>query len=364
MKKDANRLKCTDLSIVFLMIIGFICVFALQTLQTELVNMSKTVETTDENFLVGKFRYFSICLRDWFHSLPPFSREVIWSLHTKYLYFIVPFVVVLEYLAPCKSEQRFAGIGFFQDVTWFVLRLVSDPILIGATIIVIKGFYDQHLSFLTIDAVLSWPLVVQILLVVMLSDFLTWVCHIANHKVSSLWVFHAVHHSQEEMNLFTGDRAHPIDTVFVQAMVSIPLFIFQVPALPAVPLVWLIRGLWQRLIHANVKLDFGVFNYILVSPQFHRIHHSKDPRHYGKNFGSFFSIWDHLFGTAYRCTTEYPATGIEDTNFPCEKGYRKSRLLLNICLQIIYPFECLLPNRINGKHKITGHFMASSPKNL
>ena len=36
---------------------------------------------------------------------------------------------------------------------------------------------------------------------------------------------------------------------------------------------------WGHFIHANVKTNLGPLKYILVSPQYHRCHHSVMPEH-------------------------------------------------------------------------------------
>jgi sterol desaturase/sphingolipid hydroxylase (fatty acid hydroxylase superfamily) len=63
---------------------------------------------------------------------------------------------------------------------------------------------------------------------------------------------------------------------------------------------------WPWLARFALALLFGdLVRYVLVTPQFHRVHHSIEPRHRDRNFGLTFSIWDHLFGTQYRGYDEY-----------------------------------------------------------
>jgi sterol desaturase/sphingolipid hydroxylase (fatty acid hydroxylase superfamily) len=63
------------------------------------------------------------------------------------------------------------------------------------------------------------------------------------------------------------------------------------------PLTVIMTGL-QALQHAELDWRYGWFERLVVSPAFHAIHHSPDPRHYTRNFGQMFSLWDFLFGTA------------------------------------------------------------------
>jgi hypothetical protein len=43
----------------------------------------------------------------------------------------------------------------------------------------------------------------------------------------------------------------------------------------------------------------GVLGRIFVSPAHHQVHHSANPRHFNKNFGSCLALWDWMFGTLY-----------------------------------------------------------------
>jgi sterol desaturase/sphingolipid hydroxylase (fatty acid hydroxylase superfamily) len=48
-----------------------------------------------------------------------------------------------------------------------------------------------------------------------------------------------------------------------------------------------------------------------VDNRFHRIHHSVEPKHFEKNFGIMFTVWDQLFRTAYfPRPDEWPKTGV------------------------------------------------------
>ena len=70
-------------------------------------------------------------------------------------------------------------------------------------------------------------------------------------------------------------------------------------------------------IHSPVDVHFGPLRKVLVDNRFHRIHHSIEPRHFGKNFGVTFSIWDRIFGTAYDPEPgEWPEVGLANVEPP------------------------------------------------
>jgi sterol desaturase/sphingolipid hydroxylase (fatty acid hydroxylase superfamily) len=63
--------------------------------------------------------------------------------------------------------------------------------------------------------------------------------------------------------------------------------------------------------HLNVRFPMGRAITWVNSPQWHRIHHSVDPKHQNKNFSGGLPLWDILFGTAWiPDRDEYPPTGL------------------------------------------------------
>ncbi len=105
---------------------------------------------------------------------------------------------------------------------------------------------------------------------------------------------------------------------------------------------WLyfIPVLYFRLYHANIKTNLGPLKYILVTPQSHRIHHSLERKHWDKNYGFIFTIWDNVFGTQYKNYDEYPDTGVDDLNFPVERSF--TCVVKTFFAQLFYPFQQLL----------------------
>jgi sterol desaturase/sphingolipid hydroxylase (fatty acid hydroxylase superfamily) len=69
------------------------------------------------------------------------------------------------------------------------------------------------------------------------------------------------------------------------------------------------------MMHANVRWDFGRLWWLIASPAFHRLHHSRLLEHRDRNF-AVFPIWDLLFGTALRPTTMVIVTGLDTGDRP------------------------------------------------
>jgi sterol desaturase/sphingolipid hydroxylase (fatty acid hydroxylase superfamily) len=66
-----------------------------------------------------------------------------------------------------------------------------------------------------------WALVAVVLV---LMDLANWTSHLLNHRVSSFWRYHALHHTQEEMSILTSFRAHPLVHTSFQ-LAAVPLIV-------------------------------------------------------------------------------------------------------------------------------------------
>lgn len=249
-------------------------------------------------------------------------------------------VFALEYLRPARPGQKILSTGLLQDGIYFVVSVAFRLTVLVAYVAFLRVLYDRYLSFLTLESVVAWPIWARVLLAVLLVDFLGWFHHWVRHKVPALWHFHAVHHSQREMNMLTDVRVHPLDRVACQTIQFIPLFMVDA-SFPVITGWVLFHQAWTKLCHANVRLACGPLRWLLVTPDSHRIHHSYAERHADKNFGVVFSIWDRLLGTHYEGVQEYPECGVLDPSFPMENASTPAALLRSTWAQFVYPFRQL-----------------------
>jgi sterol desaturase/sphingolipid hydroxylase (fatty acid hydroxylase superfamily) len=228
-------------------------------------------------------------------------------------------VLVIEAVLPGDATQPLFSRGFFMDALYFGLNMAFRAVVISGYVALLKALYDRHLDFLTIEAIATWPAPGRLALAILVVDVLAWFHHWVRHRVPVLWRFHAVHHSQQQMNLFTDLRYHPVEYLVTVTLVALPMFVLQ-EAFPIVFAFSMFVQAYTKFYHANIRIDLGPLRHLLVTPQSHRIHHSVEPRHQDTNFGVIFSVWDRLFGTVYRGPIEYPPTGIADRSFPGERG--------------------------------------------
>lgn len=143
-------------------------------------------------------------------------------------------------------------------------------------------------------------------------DFAQYWSHRIFHR-SALWSLHAVHHSAEVLTPLTTYRVHPLSGLISAAFHSVVLGVgmgLVVGALApdmgfaeiagANAVVVLLNATIVNLHHSQMHVSFGpIVERILISPAQHQIHHSRDPRHYDRNYGNVLAVWDWMFGTLY-----------------------------------------------------------------
>jgi sterol desaturase/sphingolipid hydroxylase (fatty acid hydroxylase superfamily) len=161
---------------------------------------------------------------------------------------------------------------------------------------------DRHHFLFALTLAFAW---------MALRDFFYYWFHRWQHSSKWLWAEHALHHSDEDMNLSTPIRHHwlenPLNAIFVTA----PLVMLFRPPLISIPIAYLIMYSVSYLIHCNVRISSGMLAKFIATPQNHRIHHSRYAEHIDKNFAQFFPVWDVIFGTYYAPhKNEFPETGL------------------------------------------------------
>jgi sterol desaturase/sphingolipid hydroxylase (fatty acid hydroxylase superfamily) len=205
-------------------------------------------------------------------------------------------------------------LGAFTVLIFFILDPIFDRVT-GA--LHLWGISPLNLDNLWPQAA-QFPLVGFLLYLVVL-DFFDYWYHRASHQFHWWWGLHSLHHSQQNMNLWSDNRNHLLDDFLRDVFMGCIALAIGVEPGQYVLLVVASRML-QSLQHANVRLHFGkIGERLLVSPRFHRLHHAIGIGHEtkgrgtlgGHNFAVLFPIWDVLFRTA-DFSPSFEATGVRD----------------------------------------------------
>jgi len=134
---------------------------------------------------------------------------------------------------------------------------------------------------------------------VILLDLAIYTQHVIFHRVPLLWRLHRMHHSDNDLDVTSGFRFHPLEMLLSMLIKLLLIWILGAPAI-AVLLFELLLSSGALFSHANIRLpgllDTGL-RLLIVTPDMHRVHHSIQPEETNSNFGFNLSIWDRLFGT-------------------------------------------------------------------
>jgi sterol desaturase/sphingolipid hydroxylase (fatty acid hydroxylase superfamily) len=147
---------------------------------------------------------------------------------------------------------------------------------------------------------LGLPMWVQIIAGVVILDFSAgYLAHRALHLFPVLWRFHRVHHSDDFVDVTTTYRTHPVETVWRFLFVFVPVWLIGIPAL-AVVIQRLVSAANGILEHGNIRLWDPldrVVSLVWVTPNVHKIHHSRELSETNSNYGNVLTLYDRVLGT-------------------------------------------------------------------
>jgi sterol desaturase/sphingolipid hydroxylase (fatty acid hydroxylase superfamily) len=250
--------------------------------------------------------------------------------------------LVLERIIHVYRRDRAVTASMVLDYVYPLLNAATFVATVEAALVgVIASLHDRYLPFLKLDLLSGLSPVAQGIGVFLVIDFVFYVSHYLHHKVPLFWYLHAVHHSQEDLNPLTTYRGHPLEGVTKSVIRTAPLMIFGGTPATVFWFVWL-NSFWGFFIHSNIRTNLGFLKYVLVTPQYHRVHHSIERRHFDKNYGERLTLWDWLFGTMWPHFDDYPATGVLGFPVPKESDARPLGLIKSWWSLTIYPFHRML----------------------
>lgn len=180
---------------------------------------------------------------------------------------------------------------------------------------------------------LPLPLWCQGLLGLLLLDLTLFLQHMFSHRISWLWSFHQVHHSDLHLDATSGFRFHAIEMIFSSIVKSVVVLLLGIS--PEVVLLFeIILNAAAIFSHSNIAIPIAIdrwLRYLIVTPDMHRIHHSIDWKESNSNFGFNISWWDRLFGCYLQTPTlpqEKMILGLPDAPGNPRKNLRFLQLLL------------------------------------
>lgn len=203
-----------------------------------------------------------------------------------------------------RTDVKLFLVGLLIKLTGFVNFAIIRVVIIFAL--------TESLGKATADPGLV-GIVMLTLVFTVVSDFCVYWIHRGHHEIKLIWPFHAVHHSAEVMSPITIYRKHPVYdvlsqfvrtaiTAVVQGLVLALIFgqvsLALIGGVTIFTMAFNVLGVNFR--HSHVWISYGRFwSHIFISPAQHQIHHSLARKHWHKNYGQIFALWDLIFGTLY-----------------------------------------------------------------
>ena len=229
------------------------------------------------------------------------------------IFWIIEGAIPLMPLQYKKNKLRHAGVNFI----FTVIHLIIHTGL--AVLIVMLSDWCLHNSF----GLVYWfnaSVLVTVIIAVLALDFSSWLVHFVMHKNRSLWRFHLIHHSDNNVDVTTGLRHHPGDSLLRGIFFILLIFISGAP-MYSVMIYQTLVVLSTAFTHANISLPKRLdkaLSFVVVSPNMHKVHHHWKQPYTDSNYGAVFSFWDRLLGTFMKLDTKEIRYGL-DRYYPNEK---------------------------------------------
>jgi sterol desaturase/sphingolipid hydroxylase (fatty acid hydroxylase superfamily) len=206
------------------------------------------------------------------------------------------------------DKWRHAGVNIFFTLTSIIVNFaMAFVLLLSADWAIANNF-----------GILQWlpemPLWLYMILGLLLLDLIgAYLVHWTEHRVTWMWKFHLIHHSDTSVDTTSANRHHPGESVFRFVFTTIGVLLIGTP-------MWMvfmyqsISVVLSQFNHANITLPKSVdraISWFIVSPDMHKVHHHYVLPYTDSNFGNIFSIWDRLFGTFMTMPREEMVYGID-----------------------------------------------------
>ncbi len=194
-------------------------------------------------------------------------------------------------LLKSKTKRWIGNLGM-QIINVVVLRLIFPVFPVGIAVICAQRGWGL-LNYYQITPLLALIIAVAAL------DFVIYLQHRMFHVVPLFWRMHMVHHTDQDIDVTTALRFHPLEIIL-----SMLIKFSAVAAIGAPPLSVLIFEIMLNgatmFNHGNVGIPLPldrIIRIVLVTPDMHRVHHSVVARETNSNYGFSFPWWDRMLKT-------------------------------------------------------------------
>ena len=202
----------------------------------------------------------------------------------------------LESIVPLYRYQHRGARRAFPNIALALILILTNLALSFSSAYVAAFSVSHGIGLLTLFSFPGW---LSALMGVAALDVFAYLAHVVLHKSWLGWQFHRVHHSENTVDVTTTFRQHPGETVWRIMCQLAAVLVFGLP-LWVVATYLIFSALNAQLEHANIRLSNRLdrlLRLFVVTPNMHKVHHSRDQRQTDSNYSNIFSIWDRVFGT-------------------------------------------------------------------
>jgi Sterol desaturase len=203
---------------------------------------------------------------------------------------------LVEALVPLRQQSRRSN-GRLATNLWLLAITLSLGMLLNFTLALGAAYVASSGSGLL--QVFGFGNVASFVIALLALDGATYLAHRLLHQVPLLWRVHLVHHIDASVDATTAFRQHPIEGVFRFAFIAVTAWTFGAPP-AAVAVYRLLGALNSALEHANIRVPRVVDRalvWLWVTPDMHKVHHSRERAETDSNYANLFSFFDRLFRT-------------------------------------------------------------------
>ncbi|NTW49834.1 MAG: sterol desaturase family protein [Chlorobiales bacterium] len=200
---------------------------------------------------------------------------------------------MLEALMPffLRSRSRSKHAGLNLSIAGLNLLILFPSSLLTATVL------SQTTAVWRGVKGLALPMWAQTVLILVLIDLWMYTWHRMNHRLRFLWRFHAVHHSDPDIDVTTAWRFHFVEILFGEIL-RLAVLVLIGAGIEELLLYILFMTPVIVFHHSNVRIPAGLdraLRILIPTPHMHRVHHSTVRSEHDSNYGSMLSVWDRMF---------------------------------------------------------------------
>lgn len=194
-----------------------------------------------------------------------------WIIHARQKCLNILLVVLLVNLSFLFGE-------YYENVLSVPLSLLREQLNID--------FWPHH-----------WPLLFQVFLAFLCSEFIWYWLHRAEHRWQIVWRAsgHGAHHAFKKLNALNFGLNHPLESLVLLLPPLVVEVVFGVGIASAGATV--LVAIQASIAHANVSLNSKLIGLVFTTNTYHIRHHSSIIDESNTNYGCAAIMWDRIFGT-------------------------------------------------------------------